>query len=497
MKYPRLAIASGTVFAACLWTAEPALGVPSFARKYETSCTTCHVVPPKLNAFGRAFKNMGYRMPGGEEDLVKSKEISLGAPAWKRVWPDGVWPTSIPGGQFLAIALNSNFDVNPSAEVNNSFDGIGEVGLLMGGTLGETFSFFGEMALFEDGAPGHIGRLFVQYNRNRFLNMKLGQFEPSVAPFSNHLRLTRVTNYLSNVFPTIPAGNFFGFSPNQRGIELWGGKEGPGGTGGLMYAFGVVNGEFGGSIHALENSAVGDLVEEIESARNRNGNEFDVNSGKDFYAQASYKIGGLGVFGSGGGDSLRQSDNWRDNSLTLGAYYYRGTAGAFVVHPEGFELEPHENETAMAALRSPPRVFSGGHDNGDEEPAPSEREFYPTGNTFYRAGLKFDAWIWDLNIFGNWQRNHDRLAFGNGVYDVDIAMVELNYVTPWPWVHPAIRFEQVRPGWSGSFNRWTPSLTLMLRANTIMTVEGSLSGKSAPNLPPFDDRLSIGLRVYF
>lgn len=495
MKYRRLAIASGTVFAACMWTVEPALGVPSFARKYETSCLTCHVAPPKLNAFGRAFKNTGYRMPGDDEGLVKQKEIPLGAPAWKRVWPDGVWPTSIPGGEFLGIALDSNFDVNPSAEVNNSFDGIGEVGLLMGGTLGETFSFFGEMALFEGGDPGHIGRLFVQYNNpSHLLNVKLGQFEPSAAPFSNHLRLTRTTNYLSNVFPTIPTGNFFGFSPNQRGIELWGGKEGPGGKGGLMYAFGVVNGDFGGSLHVLEDSEIGEFVEEIESARNSNGNEFDVNSGKDFYVQTSYKIGGLGVFGSGSESVLKQSSNWRDNSLTLGAYYYYGTAGAFL---DPHDEPGHSEESAHAVLLAAPRIFSVGDDDESGSPAPSDRTFYTSGNTFYRAGVKFDAWLWDFNIFGNWQRNHDRLDFSLGTYDVDIGMVELNYVTPWPWVHPGIRFEQVRPGWSGSFNRWTPSLTLMLRANTLLTIAGSLSSKSAPHLPPFDDRLRVGLRVYF
>ena len=111
--------------------------------------------------------------------------------------------------------------------------------------------------------------------------------------------------------------------------------------------------------------------------------------------------------------------------------------------------------------------------------------------------MKFDAWIWDFNLFGNWQRNHDRLDFSLGTYDVDIGMIELNYVTPWPWVHPAIRFETVRPDWSGSFNRWTPSLTLMLRANTALTIEGSRAGKSAPNLPPFDDRVRVGLRIYF
>ncbi len=39
--------------------------IPAFARKYDTNCTTCHVLPPKLNAFGESFLARGYRMPEG------------------------------------------------------------------------------------------------------------------------------------------------------------------------------------------------------------------------------------------------------------------------------------------------------------------------------------------------------------------------------------------------------------------------------------------------
>lgn len=39
--------------------------VPHFARKYDVGCTTCHVLPPKLNAFGESFLARGYQMPEG------------------------------------------------------------------------------------------------------------------------------------------------------------------------------------------------------------------------------------------------------------------------------------------------------------------------------------------------------------------------------------------------------------------------------------------------
>ena len=39
---------------------EQAYSLPAFARKYKTSCATCHVGFPKLNAFGEAFRRNGY-----------------------------------------------------------------------------------------------------------------------------------------------------------------------------------------------------------------------------------------------------------------------------------------------------------------------------------------------------------------------------------------------------------------------------------------------------
>ena len=49
---------------------------PIFARKYQTSCVTCHTVYPKLNAFGEAFRLNGYRMPKETEEQIKQKPVS-------------------------------------------------------------------------------------------------------------------------------------------------------------------------------------------------------------------------------------------------------------------------------------------------------------------------------------------------------------------------------------------------------------------------------------
>jgi hypothetical protein len=63
-----------------------ASAVPAFARKYGTSCYTCHSGFPARNAFGEAFKNNGY--PGQEERMRISQSrtrLSLVQMAGKRV----------------------------------------------------------------------------------------------------------------------------------------------------------------------------------------------------------------------------------------------------------------------------------------------------------------------------------------------------------------------------------------------------------------------------
>ena len=56
-------------------TSSTAYAVPAFARKYQTSCQTCHSVFPKLNAHGEAFRLRGYRMPAEDEDMVKEPPV--------------------------------------------------------------------------------------------------------------------------------------------------------------------------------------------------------------------------------------------------------------------------------------------------------------------------------------------------------------------------------------------------------------------------------------
>ena len=70
--------------------------IPAFSHQYHTSCTTCHIDFPKLNDFGKAFKDAGFKFPKDDETFLKVPAVMLGAPAQKDVWPHSVWPGEIP-----------------------------------------------------------------------------------------------------------------------------------------------------------------------------------------------------------------------------------------------------------------------------------------------------------------------------------------------------------------------------------------------------------------
>ncbi len=62
-----------------LLAAERAAAIPAFARKYATSCSTCHVAFPKLNDFGEAFRLNGFQITQDDEFYVKDVPVAMGA----------------------------------------------------------------------------------------------------------------------------------------------------------------------------------------------------------------------------------------------------------------------------------------------------------------------------------------------------------------------------------------------------------------------------------
>src|SRR6516165_1964351 len=83
--------------------------IPAFARQYQTSCTTCHSDFPKLNDFGKAFKDAGFKFPVDNESFLKIPATLLGAPAQKEQFPHSVWPGTIPGILPVGLRMNTFF----------------------------------------------------------------------------------------------------------------------------------------------------------------------------------------------------------------------------------------------------------------------------------------------------------------------------------------------------------------------------------------------------
>jgi hypothetical protein len=279
--------------------------IPAFARRYETSCTTCHVVPPKLNAFGVAFKNNGYQISEDDEKFIKQPDVLMGAPGWKKLWPKkGVWPGAISDRIPLSGGVEMVTDISPKDRVKVDFAFPEEVALLAGGTLGSSLSFFGELAFESENGETAVdferGHLNIQPFQTHLVNLRIGRFETGATPFSRFSYKLTDQDFIVSDFRAVPGG--FRFRARQQGFELWGAQNGPGGVGGFQYSLGLVNGS---------------------------GSSNDDNSQKDFYGSASYKFRGFGVAGGGKAlETLKATDNYIDNSVEVGAFGYVGRTGA-------------------------------------------------------------------------------------------------------------------------------------------------------------------------
>ncbi|MFQ5799211.1 MAG: hypothetical protein ACE5H0_11060 [Bacteroidota bacterium] len=279
---------------------EQAHAIPAFARKYRTSCTTCHIAVPKRNAFGEAFRRNGYVMPEGDDLLIKQEPVSLGSEEWRELLPHAIPPGLLPAEFPLAAYAHQRFVAEFGEDKKGNqieFDMPHELEVFMGGTFGEQFSFFGEWIMFEKGknAPG-LKRFFFQLSdlvgpKNAF-NIRLGRIEPAIT--EGYVDNNRITLEHAMTLDYKATGKWRP-RDQQSGVEFRGILNHR-----YQYALGVVNGE---------KKTIGDDTDE-----------------KDVYGRVAAKFGGLPLDGFQVEEltSLKELDNWADNSLTVGAYLYQG-----------------------------------------------------------------------------------------------------------------------------------------------------------------------------
>ena len=290
-KLTLASIASLCIVPAAMFWSQDSQAIPAFARKYQTSCYTCHSGFVTRNSFGEAFRNNGYRWPGGDdEEFTKQEQLKIGTEGFKESFPYAPWPADIPGFGPFAVWVRGTL-VNYSEQVKDksgkvvtqqTFNyGPGPLGngtsLFFGGTIGEQLSVLGVYDPTAGAARGHFVWAFQPG-----LNLSVGNF------FSDFSFGQAITTS-NSVLPTDPAPNALG-----TGAEL-------------IYTQERVKFTVG-----LTEAATTTTATAVSSVTN--ANHFD-----DIrYARVKYKFGGAGLL-SGAGGTYGNEYVGLDNHIAVGA----------------------------------------------------------------------------------------------------------------------------------------------------------------------------------
>jgi hypothetical protein len=428
--------------------ASTAHAIPAFARKYQTSCQTCHIVFPKLNAYGEAFRLRGYRLPGETEDMIKQPPVSLGAPAYKKLWPQAVWPGEISSAVPLAVNIKLA-DVNTSTAnadgsvttIHNDLQFPQEVNVFGAGTLGDHVSYFSEVT-FAEGSDSSVAVSLEHasvgfdspFGPDDAFHLRIGKFAPNV--FAGFQEMWISTDAAIDSL----------FNYNPIGVR--------GGTGLGADAVSPPSISLPSSVRGIEGYGiirhramwVAGLANGVGPAPGDTTGRFDGNNAKDVYARFDYKIGGMGLDGDTGGKPIPDK-NWRDNSLRLGVFTYRGDAShiPFVV-------------------------------TTDAGPAANIQD-----NHFLRTGFYASLFFQDLNVFGAYVHGADSLSPFDAASEALLSPLTAHYHAEfvqadymiYPWLQAAARYETVSPGDTTvpSLRMGVFNLSALVRANVKAILE--------------------------
>jgi len=394
--------------------------IPAFARKYETACITCHATFPRLTAVGEAFRLNGYRMPGGDELYVKDEPLILGAKAYKQMFPNAVWPSDLPGMPPLALRIAVNYTGNTGGGAPPKSDfTIDEATLLGAGSLGEDMSFF--VAI-----EHHDASLSSTLNPDNTIsnNFDSGTALSAWLMWSSLFKNTLGENHFNIRLGTVGKQDLA--LPNNR-------PEGKITVENYLYAD-ELNIDVGG------NASVGAELNGFGKYWRYNAGIINGDGGsnkKDYFADASFKIGGLGYDGTGGtteegGLNTTPAGYWRDDSVRFGGFYYITHTG-------------------------------------------------PAGVKFDRVGADVRVSYKDLQIGSGYitGKNDDPAA----TEKKNIWFAEAEYFV-YPWLQPYVRYEQVTSNLHdadhGDKSRFIVGTALLARANVKFNLEGKTFTKNEP-----------------
>jgi hypothetical protein len=436
-----------------------ASAIPAFARKYGTSCVTCHTVYPKLNPFGEAFRRNGFRFPGTDSEMVKATPVSMGSDAYKEVFPNSVWPGVLPPSVPLSVGFNGQLVLHPQSSASGTAADNGaavvannlieEGHLWAGGSFDDSLTFFSEMTISGGGID--IERAFVSFDDLfgpvHFANLWVGKSWNNLTSFGPH------STYLGDtLLPGLSVTGLFGAT---------------GGTWNLTDNFSTV--ELNGVIEGMVDYSVG-----ISG-----GNNVEVISPQNVYVHLGVKFGGMRMDGEEKSVVPDASRPWAENALTLSGFYYHSSSRYSIGDPAS---------TAMMPL--PDLTFD---DKANVFGIMARAQWM---SLELDAGVNFEA--------------HDHPGAVDGKADVLTQFDELSYVI-YPWLVPAVRFEYTRispdVGTTVSDTRFSigaaalvrPNLKLLLlgqlETSTGASPGGSWDGAGGVALNPTDPAQSVSLEI--
>ena len=421
---PALAVLTALFALTVLLPARPASAIPAFSRKYETSCTTCHTIYPKLNPFGEAFRRNGYRFPGDDSDYWQAKTVPLGRDAYKKQFPNTVWPGVLFGSVPIAVGFNGQAIIHPTtgstaAQADNgtvfNLDNLVEEGhIWAGGNFDATNTYFGEMTIGSDGAE--VEKAMVLLNDlvgpQHAVNLIIGKGTANASSFAPH------SSYMADAaIPMVMVTGLYGaksdswaFNDNHNGLEL----------------NGVLAGRF-------------DYSAGIQAGTNT-----DVRPTENVYAHVGFKFGGMRLDGEHAAPPSNPMRPWEENALTVDLFGYHSNS-------RYTDAESNDVQDTARTLGGSLRAQLG--------------------------SLELDA--------GAYQEHHNRASDTLAAVDAFVQYDELDYLV-YPWLAAGARFEylSVTPDKGTTVSTWRidPGLEFAVRANFKLSLIGDI--EQASGTPP-------------
>jgi len=326
--------------------------IPAFARLYGTSCMTCHVDFPKLNDFGKAFKDAGFKFPKDDENYLKVTPVMLGAEEQKQNFPKTVWPGTVAGIPPLGLRFNTFFQATGANR--KQFDALAAKGsvpqfipgtdfssgffsIFTAGNLGGNIAFWldEDISVAGDNSAGGLGDAYMKFvDVGRFLKLPRNSFSVRVGQFELDLPFTQARSYNLSPYDIYSQANIgamnsmvnlqqnvsnqFTFADVAKGIELSGGHQ----NGGYHYSVSVVNQNTSGLSQSSNNSPY--LPSATGGANGGLGFGSDSNF-KTLYGRLSYRFNLERDPESRHSTQAAGPTGPRDHTyLTFGSYYLYG-----------------------------------------------------------------------------------------------------------------------------------------------------------------------------